>query len=330
MPFPRLSGHLAIESREELDLDKIQTKILKHFRRTKKDRVDELQKKVDKLKKNEAVTVLQKKIREKELIDLETLLEQISEEKDQDEFESRTESIIMEFQNTSIEEEKLPLINDFLEVLGDYIQITETRSPERRKKSVKNSAKKAEEDEKITREIFRKALHEQFSCTSVNLPEKLFDDLDEYFGSFDHLRKYRRKRIEKIKLLENGRRKGTNRRLMQLALKNTGNQTYYSRINVICALYWKWKFPSLAEWEDIIMSDFNATQKVFREMKKTRQSNLNIQYRLFKHLQARGFPCRKSDFKIISERKILLEYDRMWKYMVENSGVENLVFIKTT
>lgn len=326
----RLPGHLEIESREELDLDEIQSKILKHFRKTKKKRIADVNKKIKKLKTDDTtVTVLQKKIREKEILDLEELLEKISDEKDQDDFESRTETVILEFQNVSMEEEKLPLINDFIDVLSDYIQISEIHVSEKRK-TTKSSVKKAEEDQKITREIFRKALHEQFSCSPVNLPDKLFEDLDDFFGSFSHLKKYRRKRIHKQKLLENGHRKGTNRKLMHLALKETGNQAFYNRINVICATYWKWEFPSLAEWEDLIMADFDATQKVFREMEKTRQSNLNIQYRLFKHLQARGFPCKKTDFKIISERKILLEYDRMWKYMVENSGIENLVFIKTT
>lgn len=191
-----------------------------------------------------------------------------------------------------------------------------------------NNGKAAKEDDKTEREIFNKAFLGHQAKRIVNIPEEVYERLDGYFSSYDHLENLTRQNISKVKLLKNGKRKGTSKELMREALSATGNASYYDRENPICVNYWKWKLVDLSNIETQVMIDFDETQKVYRWMKETkhpvlnRKSNLNIGYRLYQHLRARGVNCRKNNFKIIGGRDILIDYDKIWEVMVEKANIE--------
>jgi hypothetical protein len=111
------------------------------------------------------------------------------------------------------------------------------------------------------------------------------------------------------------------RERMFKALNQIGCSDYYSDINLICHLYWKWPLPDLSYLESEIMDDYTATQAIYDMIPKDRDSNINIQYRLFKHLQARGYPCKLEDFKIVKTPEILEYYEAVWKIMAHGADL---------
>lgn len=150
------------------------------------------------------------------------------------------------------------------------------------------------------------------------IPEKLYEMLDEYF-----LRKGipEGKKIKEYPTLPNGKKPKTSVDLLSEALSSTGNAAYYDSIPMIAHVYWGWELPNLSEYREGVISDYDATQKVYEEIKE-RESSLNVQIRLYLHLRARDYPCDWSDFKILTSRESLEYHHRMWKIMCERTGVK--------
>lgn len=95
-----------------------------------------------------------------------------------------------------------------------------------------------------------------------------------------------------------GRKNGTSKKLMYDALKETGYPNYED-INYICHMYWGWELPDISQYEDQLLSDYDKAQVVYKEVRGTRKSSSNSQYRLFRHLHKIGYPVDPSDFKIV-------------------------------
>jgi len=170
----------------------------------------------------------------------------------------------------------------------------------------------------------------------IKLKPSLFHQLDTYFGSFDLPTGDQIRDSPMI----NGKKKGTSYELMRKALKETGNSGYYEDVKLICHLYWGWDPVNYSSYRSQIIDDYKKLQEIYimfiRDRDSNtkleipiygiqveftftskRKSNLNIEYRKFKHLEMRGFPCSISDFKMIETRSILQEHDQIWEVMIE-------------
>lgn len=169
-------------------------------------------------------------------------------------------------------------------------------------------------------ENFRKALLRFQGKQAHRPPEKLYNQLDEYFTKIN---KPLGAEILKLPLTRDGKKKGTSRQLMFEALSETSNSAYYDDINLILNIYWGWELPDISALEDKIMEDYILTQQVYNTIpNKDRDASLNIQFRLFVHLKAVDYPCNKDDFKIQTSRDSLIFHNEMWKLMCEKTGVK--------
>lgn len=151
----------------------------------------------------------------------------------------------------------------------------------------------------------------------------LFDTLDAYFKSYGLMTG---EEVKKRPLDDRGRRVGTDKAMMYKALKETGNESLYEDINLLLHLYWGWTLPDISHLEEAILEDYEKSQRVYETIKNERSSCLNTQYRLFKHLQLLGYPCKTDDFKIIGTRDILEYHEMIWEKICKELGWP---FIKT-
>lgn len=169
-------------------------------------------------------------------------------------------------------------------------------------------------------ENFRKALHRFQGKQNNHPPAKLYEQLDAYFY---RIKKPIGAEILKLPLTENGRKKGTSREMMFEALSDTNNSAFYDDINLILHIYWGWELPNISHLEERIMEDYINTQQVYNSiLKKDRDASLNIQFRLYVHLKAVGYPCTKDDFKIQTSRDSLIFHNEVWKEMCEKTGIK--------
>ena len=153
--------------------------------------------------------------------------------------------------------------------------------------------------------------------------KSLLQELDAYFRNFGMPTG---EEIKKRPLDERGRRQGTNRSMMYKALQETQNAALYEDINLLLYLYWGWTLPDISHLETRILEDYERSQRVYEEIKSERSSCLNTQYRLFKHLQLLGYPCKQEDFKIVGTRDIQEYHENMWEKICKELGWP---FIKT-
>ena len=169
------------------------------------------------------------------------------------------------------------------------------------------------------RENFLKGYRRYEGKQPNRLPNDLEEQLDAYFISFGMPKC---EEIRKLPLTENGTRGDTTREMMFRALAATGNAAFYEDVNFICHLVWHWSLPDISHLEEQVLEDYELTQRVYESLPRERKSNLNIQYRLFKHLEMRGHSCTIDEFKTIKTRDILEYHDSVWQKMIQ--GVQQL------
>nr|QBK90471.1 MAG: late transcription factor 3-like protein [Pithovirus LCPAC103] len=174
------------------------------------------------------------------------------------------------------------------------------------------------------RDNFEKAIDRFQGKQPDKLPLDLENRLDGYFLSIRF--PMGRIIIETRTLNARGRREGTNRQMLHDALKNLGLSEYYPDINLIGKKYWGWRLIELSPYKERLLADYDLSQPIFERIPKERKSSLNTEYRLMKHLQLLNIPCCKEDFKMIKTRKIVIEYERIWRIICRECGWK---FIKT-
>ncbi|PCJ29245.1 MAG: hypothetical protein COA94_02180 [Rickettsiales bacterium] len=148
------------------------------------------------------------------------------------------------------------------------------------------------------------------------LPSNIVSVLDEYFKSVNIMIGDDVKKMSKAKI-----KKETSRTMMFNALKCIGLSSHYEDINLICHIYWNWILPDVSDLEDTIMKDYDDSQEVFMSIKgEDRRSCLNVQYRLFRHLQIRGHECNHEDFKTITTGETFRYHQIMWEAICKELG----------
>lgn len=150
--------------------------------------------------------------------------------------------------------------------------------------------------------------------------------LDAYFKSYG---KPSGEEIRALPLNERGWKNGTSYELMGDALKAI-NKPIYDYVPYICHSYWGYKLPDLSSVRNQVIEDYIKTQPVFNHIinryPELRKSSLNTGFRMFKHLQLRGYPCKEDDFRIVKTYDIRVIHDKLWSIMCECT---NLKFIPT-
>jgi hypothetical protein len=334
--LPKIPGEIQIEESENggtVDIVKLHKSILSLFKKTKKKRIEEIDNKLDCLKNLETITAIEKDRKKKDTEKWKKIRKMVEIGEDVEIFLYQGNNILEKYSKIIEKDdmERESIILEYLDFARNVINIEQKSTADEISVDIISSGsngKPGKEDDKTEKDNFHKAFLSHQAKRTINIPEGVFERLDDYFGSFDHLEHLIRDNIHKVKLLKNGKRKGTSKELMRDALSATGNASYYDRENIICTVYWKWKLKDLSHIEMQVMVDFDETQKVYRWMKDTkhpllnRKSNLNVGYRLYQHLRARGIICNKKDFKIIGGRDILIDYDQIWDVMVEKANIE--------
>ena len=193
-----------------------------------------------------------------------------------------------------------------------------TRSPYYQNTTRVNNSRSNYED----RKNFNKVMMRYQGKQPDKPPTDLYDALDKYFNEHKlpkinindgDIKFITSEYIRDNILLNNeGEKYGTNRLLMYKALKETNNSNYYDHINLILHIYWKWTLPDISHLEDILMNDYDISQRVYEILPKDRKSSLNSQFRLFKHLRRRNYPCKSKNFKIPTTPDIVEFHEIYW------------------
>lgn len=165
------------------------------------------------------------------------------------------------------------------------------------------------------RDNFHKAIKRFQGKQPNKLPQDLFYKLDEYFSS------YKLPTCNEVKSRPLSERKGgkLNKDTMYTALSRINYSGFYEDINLICHLAWGWELPDISHLEEQLMQDYDESQKIYNEIKEG-HSSPNVQYRLYRHLQRLGYPCKDTDFKMIKTEEILVDYEDRWKQICQRLG----------
>ena len=179
-------------------------------------------------------------------------------------------------------------------------------------------------------ELFLKEFDNFVGSKTPPVTDKLLLQLNEHFTSLnfpigetikEEVRIGKRKKID-------GRSEGTSLEIMIQALKHTENSALYPYANGISQLYWGWDKPDIQDLRENIAETFKIGQYWFEFYKKVQQSpleypeyateinltherksNPNRQILLFIYLNALGYNCKISHFKIIESIESL-EYHK--------------------
>ena len=181
-------------------------------------------------------------------------------------------------------------------------------------KETSNQGKSVSNSDYEDEENFIKAF-ECFLGEQQPPPDDLFRALDNWAFRYNHPSK---EEIKQLPLNEDGTRGDYGKSMLLQALADEGYAEYYKDFKLIGHLQWGWELPTVTQQQrEIIYRDYRETQKIFNRIKKDRKSSINAQIRLYRHFEARGIPCRQSDFKLPTTSSILDESDAYWKEMVK-------------
>lgn len=90
---------------------------------------------------------------------------------------------------------------------------------------------------------------------------------------------------------------------------------FYEDLNLIFHIITKEPCPDITEYLDGIYEDFDKLEDVLKDLQDDDRTNsLNVNYKLYKLLQRRGYPCRKDDFYILKTKTKEDEHDEKMKH----------------
>ncbi len=135
--------------------------------------------------------------------------------------------------------------------------------------------------------------------------------------------------VVKILLEEMSRHNLTNENVtkdhlyMFLAEKSDGRDLskHYDDINLLFHIITSEPCPDISQYEDDLLDDFDIQEATYEEIiEEDRQNSLNVNYKLYKLLQRRGYPCKKDDFYFLKTKTKEGEHDEILKRVWEKIG----------
>lgn len=173
----------------------------------------------------------------------------------------------------------------------------------------------------------------QYQGTNIRKkpPQSLYEELDKFFISQG---RPSGEEIKKLPLNSRGRRGDTDHQMLFQALskiaKSSNLSGYYESINLIGHEYWGWELPKYNHLKELILSDYRKTQKILNNIpvnQKGRTSSIPTFYRLYRHLQLRGYECYLDEFKIAENLESRRNADELWKIMCEGANDPDIYYI---
>lgn len=169
---------------------------------------------------------------------------------------------------------------------------------------------------------FVKILDKFEGKTSLILGQDFFDKLDKYFISSGFISG---NKVKMRRLTEDGKREGTNRKMLWTALEKIGFSQYYDETSYIGHVYWGWSLPDITKYKDQILRDYQNTQNIWNSIKidYKRTASLGTQFRLYVQLMAVEYPhCDRNDFKIQENVESLRMHNDAWKRMCSSCNIK--------
>lgn len=184
---------------------------------------------------------------------------------------------------------------------------------------IENTEKKKKRDSYKDIDNFLRRMNTFEGKYNEALPDKLFEQLETYF---DSKLPFTCEQIRNMETTEE-KKKHTSIRLLEEGLKNTQNSNYYKHTEILANKIWGWPFMVLTdEQKEKIISDYNATQKIFVAIQKNKKcSSLNVNLRLYWHLKMIDFPCSIEDFKVPTSNESSSRNTNIFKRMCEGAGL---------
>lgn len=185
------------------------------------------------------------------------------------------------------------------------------------------SVKKSTDSEYEDLANFVLAMSRQEGSQNVNLPESLFDDLDDFFIS-KNLPNSQQVRCQILN--SNGSRGNTNIKMLEQALKDTGHSSLYVEGKLIASIYWGWKIYNLSHIKEEAIDIYKISQPFYNRRKGLRESSMNVYFRLYKTIQLiqwrklkdgieLEYKFRMRDFRVIETPAILCDLEDIWRCM---------------
>lgn len=315
----RLPNALNCDFKDDFPLDAAHNYILSYFDNIKSTRLAEAYRLKTEIGNIPQTVAADAQTIEQLLTYLNNLINRIDKSLDKTEYCNSATPVIKAYLSDS--NNKSIYINQYLtNILPNYIkvviktQLDQTNNVDDKSNNNKGRRKKSETTDRTN---FHIAILRFQGKEEDKVKPDLYNKLENYFSAYPNGMTHARANM--LPYDDRGRRVGTSRELMETALRETGNSSYFEHIRLIMARYWGWKLPDISQLEEKLMTNFDLTQKVFNSIKIERSSNLNIEFLLWKHLQAIGYICDREDFKIIKSSTILENYEVMWKAMVEGA-----------
>lgn len=168
---------------------------------------------------------------------------------------------------------------------------------------------------------FSKILDKFEGKNSIDIDKDLITKLDNFFLSKDLKKGSYYKNLPKNK---EGRKDGTNKKMLYEALEYLNYSQYYDETNYITNIYWGWDLPDLSLYRDKLLKDYQLTQKVWNNIKQDykRSASLGTQYRLYVHLASLDYPCYQEDFKIQDMSDSLRLHNSAWERMCKECNIK--------
>lgn len=134
-------------------------------------------------------------------------------------------------------------------------------------------------------------------------------------------------------LTDDGKKEGTSIAMLCDALYRTRHSNHYKDVEWIAHVLWGWRLADITTdgLRQQLIADYITTQKIYEEIKDpTRVSSLNVNIRLWFHLNARGYECKITDFKSVSSVKSIEYHERMLSTICERTGFKYIPITATS
>lgn len=173
------------------------------------------------------------------------------------------------------------------------------------------------------RNNFIKRMEEFEGIIPNSYPSNLEQELDKYFISFSM------EIGENIRALDyniDNRTKGnTSKNILYKALKSIGLSELFKYSEWVCYMYWGWKKRDISQYKNKILEDYDLSQPIINKLKNNRKSNMNRNYRLYRHLEKLKYSDLDiRDFRMIKTKDSVKYHDNVWiDNVVLNLGWNN-------
>lgn len=162
---------------------------------------------------------------------------------------------------------------------------------------------------------FRECINQYHGKQNVNIPNKIYEDLDKKFefhgllnGTKDTPRKIRYSRITKKTIL--------------LFLKELGYSKHYENINLLFSVITDTPLDDISHLIEFILNDFDKLSELYdKKYADTNRKNfINTQYVLFQLLRKHGHNCDKEDFTNLKTVDRKFFHENMIKKLFQDLG----------